>query len=1030
MSEESFKVEKLNGENYHSWKFNLKMYLMGKDLWDIVQEVEVLTERSTPQQRELFRKRDNRAMSIINLSITNDLQIYVRSAKSATEAWNNLADHFEEKTLSKIIYYRRKLYKMSMGKGMTMESYVNSLKTVSEHLEALNDPVSEKDLVMILISSLPEDYNNLVTALETLQIEQLTWNYVRDRVMSEYLRKKGDDVSSRKTSQDALYTHQHNNGGGRRNPQHHQQQQHQQQHQQQNNRDGKQNNQFTRRDQGKGSSNNKKLTMRCHHCNEKGHLARDCPKKLGVPKPSGSASFSVALSTSTVNLNPTCSPALALKTGGDGSGGDDWFVDSGASQHMDMDEDDFENYQEFETPLQVKIADDSFLLAPGCGDVRVPLYDVASPRPRQFDVLLQNTLYVPELANKLFSISSATEQGGSVKLEKTKCILEKDGMELEIGSKHGRLYKLNTVARQPACNLAAGNPLSTWHLRYGHLNCNDVKLLFNQKLVTGMKLSSTDHVEGCHGCAVGKSKRVPFPKKSDRKTTRPLELVHSDVCGPFHVDSVGGSRYFVTFVDDYSRYVTVFMIKSKSEAFDKFVDFVIMSENKFGVKVQDFELEGELGLKLKKFRSDGGGEYISNRFLEFCNWRGIEKQITVPYTPQQNGVAERMNRTLVEMARSMLHHANCSLDLWAEAVSTAAYLRNRCPTAAFQGATPFERWCGEKPDVEHLRIFGCHVYTHVPDEKRRKLEPKAMRGVFVGYPDGTKGYKIFIPETKKMLCSRDVQFLEKSFSSPDPRSTVEQVFDIASSDNTTSCTSPQPTTSTPLDHRIHISTEHFDTNFDTNFDTASESDDDLPDHLLEENLNLDVDLGDVLERGLPPRNRRQPQRYGEWATVANADSSDPRTFKQAMKSKQSESWKTAMQNEYKSLIDHHTWDLVDLPADANLVGCRWVFKTKYKANGEIDKYKARLVAQGYSQEPGVDYDEVYAPVAKYKSIRTLLAIGNQFDLEIHQMDVVAAFLNGDLKDNIYMKQPEGFIDSRYPNKVLNVVLTSWVHCGV
>ena len=127
------------------------------------------------------------AMSIINLSITNDLQIYVRSAKSATEAWNNLADHFEEKTLSKIIYYRRKLYKMSMGKGMTMESYVNSLKTVSEHLEALNDPVSEKDLVMILISSLPEDYNNLVTALETLQIEQLTWNYVRDRVMSEYL---------------------------------------------------------------------------------------------------------------------------------------------------------------------------------------------------------------------------------------------------------------------------------------------------------------------------------------------------------------------------------------------------------------------------------------------------------------------------------------------------------------------------------------------------------------------------------------------------------------------------------------------------------------------------------------------------------------------------------------------------------------------------------------------------------------------------------------------------------------------------
>ena len=164
-------------------------------------------------------------------------------------------------------------------------------------------------------------------------------------------------------------------------------------------------------------------------------------------------------------------------------------------------------------------------------------------------------------------------------------------------------------------------------------------------------------------------------------------------------------------------------MNAKDEAFDKFVDFVIMAENQFGVKIQDFELEGELGLKLKKLRSDGGGEYISKRFVEFCASRGIEKQITVPYTPQQNGVAERMNRTLMEMARSMLYHANCSQNLWAEAVSTAAYLRNRCPTSTFQGATPYERWFMEKPNVDNLRVFGCVAYVHIPDEKRRKLEP-------------------------------------------------------------------------------------------------------------------------------------------------------------------------------------------------------------------------------------------------------------------------------------------------------------------
>ena len=735
-----------------------------------------------------------------------------------------------------------------------------------------------------------------------------------------------------------------------------------------------------------------------------------------------------------VNPIPTFSHEFALKiSSSDGdSVGDNWYVDSAATSHMNYDLDEFQNYKKFDEPLKVKLADDSFLLAPGSGDVSVRLYDSACPRPRQFDVLLQNTLYVPDIGNKLFSIASVTENGGSVKLEKTNCTLEQGGKEVGIGTKEGRLYKLNTVAPEHACNLAAGSPLSLWHLRYGHLNYNDLKLLFDQKLVSGLTLTSVDRVEDCHGCAVGKAKRLPFPKKSTRKTTRPLELIHSDVCGPFHVDSVGGSRYFVTFVDDYSRYVTVYMLTAKSEAFDKFVDFVIMSENKFGVEIQNFELEGELGVKLKKFRSDGGGEYVSSRFIEFCSSRGIEKQITVPYTPQQNGVAERMNRTLMEMARSMIYHANCSQKLWAEAVATAAYLRNRCPTSTFQGATPYERWFGEKPDVDHLRIFGCDVYVHVPDQKRRKLEPKAIKGVFVGYPDGTKGYKIFMPNSGKMICSRDVQFLESSFGTRDKRAVVD-VFDIAY--DKTPCTATDLSQPSPP---AHFSTHQFDTNFDTfdtnfdnfdtdfgmnfdNFDTDSDSEinDDVVNPIDENvqtqpNLNVDLETPDIPR---VQRTRREPNRYGEWAAAADAATRDPRTFKQAMKSEKSESWMKAMKSEHKSLLDHHTWDLVDLPAGANLVGCKWVYKTKLKANGEIDRYKARLVAQGYSQAAGVDYDEVYAPVAKYKSIRTLLAIGNQLDLEIHQMDVVAAYLNGELSEEIYMKQPEGFVDKRYPNKV-------------
>ena len=373
------KPDKLNGDNYHSWKFNIKLFLMGKDLYDIVDGTEVLGDNATPKEREQFRKRDNKALSIIGLSVATDLQIYVRPAKSSAEAWKSLSERFEEKTLAKICYYRKILYRMQLGKGQTMEAYVNHMKTIAEHLENLDDPVAEKDLVYILISSLPPDYHNLITALETLKKEELTWTYVRDRVISEHLRKKSCDSSSSKSGQqDALYTFDGNGNGGNRKS---------------NNKfKGKgSNNQFNRKeqqDEGKGtgnSNNNKKFTLKCHHCDEKGHLRRDCPKYLANSKNSGSASFSLA--------QATCSPEFALKIADETSVGDDWYVDSGASQHMDPDKEDFENYKEFETPLKVNLADDSYLLALGSGDVCVRLYDSNCSRPWQFDVLLKNTLY-------------------------------------------------------------------------------------------------------------------------------------------------------------------------------------------------------------------------------------------------------------------------------------------------------------------------------------------------------------------------------------------------------------------------------------------------------------------------------------------------------------------------------------------------------------------------------------------------------------------------------------------------------------
>ena len=341
----------------------------------------------------------------------------------------------------------------------------------------------------------------------------------------------------------------------------------------------------------------------------------------------------------------------------------------------------------------------------------------------------------------------------------------------------------------------------------------------------------------------------------------------------------------------------------------------------------------------------------------------------------------------MDNVRATLYHAKLPLFLWAEAVATIVHVRNLCPTSSFKGMTPYQRFFSVKPDVGHLRVFGCTAFAHIPDEKRRKLDPKSVKGIFVGYPTGSKGYKIFIPESRKMIRSRDVKFLENTITSSSKVTPAVYPELIEQKQNTVD-----------------------DTEYTILPDINDQEDiqrDDEPDRLIP-----------VPDMARPRRNRRAPDRLGEWATVANVEvECDPKTYKQAVKSPNAKQWEKAMIEELSSLNKRNTWSLVDLPAGKNLVGSKWVYKTKRDANGAVDRFKARLVAQGYSQEYGIDYDEVFAPVARYDSIRSVLAIGAQHDYEIHQMDVKSAFLNGELDEEIFMKQPEGFIDQDHPQKV-------------
>jgi hypothetical protein len=255
----------------------------------------------------------------------------------------------------------------------------------------------------------------------------------------------------------------------------------------------------------------------------------------------------------------------------------------------------------------------------------------------------------------------------------------------------------------------------------------------------------------CEKCIYGKHNRVRFPSGATRAKGI-LEMIHSDVFGPVHVPSLRKSVYYVSFIDDISRNTWIYFLRKKFEVFDKFKEFKALVEN-------------QTEKKIKVLRTDNDGELYGNEFEEFCKKCGIARHKTTPYTPQQNGVVERMNRTLMEKTRSMLSGVGLGQEFWAEAVGTACYLVNRSPSSMLYDKTPHEVWSGKKPSLQHLRVFGCDAYVHVPKKNRSKMDNKVEKCIFIGYKDGVKVYKIWNPETKKIVYSRDVVFREVKYVS-------------------------------------------------------------------------------------------------------------------------------------------------------------------------------------------------------------------------------------------------------------------------
>ncbi|KAJ3703208.1 hypothetical protein LUZ61_006913 [Rhynchospora tenuis] len=385
-------------------------------------------------------------------------------------------------------------------------------------------------------------------------------------------------------------------------------------------------------------------------------------------------------------------------------------------------------------------------------------------------------------------------------------------------------------------------------------------------------------------------------------------------------------------------------------------------------------VEKRTGHYIKALRSDRGGEYVSTAFTNFYDEHDIRRFLTAPYSPQQNGVAERKNRTILDMVRSMLKSKNMPKEFWAEAVQCAVYVQNRCPHAKLTKQTPQEAWSGIKTTVSHLKIFGSVAYAHVPDQRRTKLDDKSKKYVFIGYDEKTKAFRLFDPIEKKVIVSRDVQVNKE----------IEWDWN---NQNEMANEKEELSTSTPTT---------------TNISHESSDDEDEP---------------------RQPRTRSLEDLYEsipEVHLVCLLADAENITFEEAIRNKK---WKAAMDEEIAAIEKNDTWKLVELPEGSQPIGVKWVYKKKINAQGKIERYKARLVAKGYRQKAEIDYDEVFAQVARMETIRLLISLAAQFKWKIYQMDVKSAFLNGVIEEEVYVEQPPGYMKAGKETQVLKLKKT-------
>lgn len=981
----------LGSENYSEWSLSISTVLMARGLLDFISSSQVLDSEDRHKINRCFAYLIQSLSSIIVAS----LPALLRNPLSPDPAalWKHLKRAYSAAVGARQAALVQELFRTTVQDGQNPLEVISRLQSAHSQLVTGGESISDSLLAYAMTLALPESWT---AQKQALWMEQhLSSEKVASTIRAEWQRRQMDGNDGT-----ALFAK----------PQMYQQK-------------------F-----GQGLKKQGSNEMWCDLHKSKTHTNAQCSAQGGTPPPSfynkrqGNANLAQNASKST-NPSPPDASAQIANYESDGSAftvstvcntaKNDFIIDSGASHHMVTCPSLLANLRTIAPPKQIKIGDGKHLAAPAIGTLQIG------------DASFGNAFLVPQLASNLISVG-ATPDEYKWDFSRHQATLYNQQTALLTAHKINDLFTFK-ASRYHALSANSADPIAVlkdWHQRLGHLNVQSVMRLFRAGRIDGLDaITSLDLQQfECKSCILGKGKRIASLSTAlpETRSTHLLDLVHVDLWGPATTPSMGGKRYFLTCYDDYSHHINLYFLASKSDALGALKEYATMAET-------------QTGRKIKQLRSDGGGEFTSNAAILFYKQKGIEHLLVPPGSHQQNGRVERVHLTILNLVRTYLTDCALSQSFWAEAASYAAYIRNRTPCKPSNNI-PDDLWYGKTKSHSHLQPFGCKLYYR-RHHAISKLEPRYSEGILMGYIPGTTSYRVWDIKLLKIIKTRDVVFPHSTNNNQD-----YTLVDF-NAHKTPAVPSYSQQEFNHADDQLHP---------DDPLKTKSAQND------LETLLHFEIDLP-VMEQEKPPDSsqRIQPsvtdntaiRRSARLQSIAsqieseNSESDDellltadnanpngnvatalyhamaafaaPNTYLQARHSPEWNEWNSAMANELAKMDKYKVWDVVDRQPSMRVVGARWVYTRKIDGStGLPSTYKARWVAKGFSQIEGIDYNELYAAVAHKDTIRVFLSLVNYFDLECDQVDIVAAFLNGNLQETIYMDPPEGSELSN--NKVLQL----------